>query len=88
MGIEKLNKKNPSTPASSPSAASTQVEVPIHVVQVPLLICGGSSTRKAGRGSEAKRRSTLQMLIQIAKLIFPKEQPRIPNKLKQQMLVT
>ena len=88
MGIEKFNKKNPPTPASSPSATSTKVEVPIHIVQVLLLTCGGSSTRKAGRGSEAKRRSTLQMLIQIAKLIFPREQPRIPNELKQQMLVT
>ena len=89
MGIEKLNKKNPPTPASCPSATSSQVEVPVHIIQVLLLIYVGSSTRKAGRGSEAKRRSTLQvLLIQIAKLIFPREQPRIPNKLKQQMLVT
>ena len=65
-----------------------QVEVPIHIEQVLLLICGGSSTRKAGRDGEAKRRSALQMLIQIAKLIFPREQRRIPNKLKQQLLVT
>ena len=55
---------------------------------VLLLIYGGSSTRKAGRGSEAKRRPTLQMLIQIAKLIFFGEQPRIPKKLKQQTLMT
>ena len=88
MGIEKLNKKNPPTPASSPSATPTQVEVLVYVVQVLLLIYGGSSTRRAGRGSEAKRRPTLQMLMQIAKLIFSREQPRIPSKLKQQTLVT
>ena len=88
MGIKKLNKKNPPTPASSPSATSTEVELPVHIVQVLLLTCGGGSTRKAGRGSEAKRRPTLQLLIQIAKLIFSREQPRIPNKLKHQTLVT
>ena len=54
MGIEKLNKKNPPTPASSPSATSTQVEVLVHIVQVLLLICGGSSTRRAGRGSRQR----------------------------------
>ena len=37
MGIEKWNKKNPPTPASSPSATPTQVDVLIHIVQVPLL---------------------------------------------------
>ena len=88
MGIENLNKKNPPTPASSPSATSTQVEVLLHIVEVLLLIYGGSSTRRAGRGSGAKRRPTLQMQTQIAKLIFSWEQPRIPNKLKQQTLVT
>ena len=88
MGIEKLNKKNPPTPASSPSATSTKVEVLLHIVEVLLLTYGGSSTRRAGRGSRAKRRPTLQMLMQIAKLIFSREQPRIPNKLKQQTLVT
>ena len=31
MGIEKLNKKNPPTPASSPSATSTQVEVLVYI---------------------------------------------------------
>ena len=86
MGIENLNKKNPPTPASSPSATSTEVEVLLHIVEVLLLIYGGSSTRRAGRGSGAKRRPNLQ--TQIAKLIFSKEQPRIPSKLKQQMLVT
>ena len=88
MGIEKLNKKNPPTPASSPSATSTWVEVLLHIVEVLLLIYGGSSTWRAGRGSGAKRRPTLQMQTQIDKLIFSREQPRIPNKLKQQTLVT
>ena len=54
MGIEKLNKKNPPTPASSPSATSTQVEVLIHIVQVLLLIYGESSTRRAGQGSRRR----------------------------------
>ena len=58
MGIEKLNKKNPPTPASSPSATSTEVEVLLHLVEVLLLANGGSSTRRAGRGSGAKRRPT------------------------------
>ena len=31
MGIEKLNKKNPPTPASSPSATSTQVEEYLYI---------------------------------------------------------
>ena len=88
MGIEKLNKKNPPTPAGSPSATFTLVEVLLHLVEVLLLTYGGSSTRKAGRGSEAKRRPTMQMLMQIVKLIFSREQPRIPNKIKQQTLVT
>ena len=78
MGIENLNKKNPPTQASSPSATSTEVEVLLHIVEVLLLIYGGSSTRRAGRGSGAKRRPTLQ--TQIAKLIFSREQPRIPSK--------
>ena len=37
MGIEKLNKKNPPTPASSPSATSTLVEVLLHILEVLLL---------------------------------------------------
>ena len=82
MGIEKLNKKNPPTPASSPSATSTKVEVLLHIVEVLLLTYGGGSTQRAGRGSGAKRRPTLQMLMQFAKLIFSREQPRIPNKCK------
>ena len=65
MGIEKLNKKNPHTLASSPSATSTQVEVPLHIVEVLLLIYGESSTRRAGQGSGANRRPTLQMLMQL-----------------------
>ena len=38
MGIENLNKKNPPTPASSPSATSTKVEVLLHIVEVLLHI--------------------------------------------------
>ena len=38
MGIEKLNKKNPPTLASSPSATSTQVEVLVHIVKYFFLI--------------------------------------------------
>ena len=53
MGIEKLNKKNPPTPASSPRSTST-VEVLTHIMQVPLLIYGGSSTRRTGRGSRRR----------------------------------
>ena len=44
MGIENLNKKNPPTPTSSPSATSTSVEVLLHIVEVLLLIYGGSGT--------------------------------------------
>ena len=54
MGIEKLNKKNPPTPASSPSATSTKVEVLVHTLQVLPLIYSGSSTRRAGRGSRRR----------------------------------
>ena len=54
MGIKKLNKKNPPTPASSPSATFTFVEVLVHIVQVLLLIYGGSSTRRAGQGSQRR----------------------------------
>ena len=54
MGIEKSNKKNPPTPASSPSATSTEVEVLIHIAQVLLLIYGESSTRRVGQGSRRR----------------------------------
>ena len=60
----------------------------MHIAQVPLHTYSGSSTRRTGWGSGAKRRPTLQMPMQIAKLIFSREQPRIPNKSKQQTLVT
>ena len=58
------------------------------MVEVLLFTNGESSTQRAGQGSGAKRRPTWQMLMQIAKLIFSREQPRLPNKLKQQTLVT
>ena len=84
MGIENLNKKNPLYPGQlSKCYFHLSRSTYTYIVQVPLLIYGGSSTQRASRGSEAKRRPILQMLIQIAKLIFPREQPRIPNKLKQ-----
>ena len=70
MGIKKLNKKNPPTPASFPSATPTEVDVLIHIVQVPLLICGGNSTRRAGRGSRRREDQPCKCYLQIARLIF------------------
>ena len=71
MGIDKLNKKNPPTPASSPSATSTLVEVLIHwykyfylfTVEVTL----GELTGAAG-----KEKTNFVNANAIAKLIFPR----------------
>ena len=51
MGIENLNKKNPRTPASSPSATSTLVEVLLLVVKVALGELAGAARRREDQPS-------------------------------------